>query len=411
MTKLENMANKYRMIGIDFKIYYGCIIRKTSKYDVDVYISDQVKTIGPGLKRLLKGDVYLHGDAKLERIDLSLLSEVRSLTIDLDTSRCTSGLEMFKTCTKLEEIKFIRFDTSKFETMRCMFSDCFKLKRVNFDTFDTSNCTNFKCMFEGCSDLEELDLSSFDTRKVAGTADMFSACTSLKHINLSSFRLPELENMNSMFIDCSSLNELDLSSFGTTNKLIHLEQAFYNCSSLTRVDISNLNTESITSFAMLFSGCIKLEQIIGIEDICVINASTCEYMFSSCNNLRELNLSEWIVGPDCIFKGMFARCINLQNIDLTNFIITDPFQVTYMFKMCRKLREIHITSFIEKTTKADSLVVASAFDGCISLLSVIIHGVEKSEFDKYEQVILNGIMSLRNQDVSIPQVILDENIG
>ena len=69
-----------------------------------------------------------------------------------------------------------------------------------------------------------------------------------------------------------------------------------------------------TNYSYMFSVFENLAQITGIEHINVSNATDLSYMFFSCEQLRELDLSSFNTGQVINAEMMFASCYNLEVI-------------------------------------------------------------------------------------------------
>gem|GEM_PF-3987861 len=104
---------------------------------------------------------------------------------NLDTSRTTNMLSMFRGCNSLQSIIFSnKFDTSAVTSMYSMFFNCTALTTLDLSNFNTSAVTSMYCMFGNCSSLTTLDLSSFNTSAVTSMSYMFDGCSTLVKITL-----------------------------------------------------------------------------------------------------------------------------------------------------------------------------------------------------------------------------------
>ena len=75
------------------------------------------------------------------------------------------------------------------------------------------------------------------------------------------------------------------------NNITNCNHMFSNCNKLTKIDLSNFNTNNVTNMRCMFSGCSSLTNI----DLSYLNT----------NNITNMG-------------GMFSRCSSLTNIDLSN---------------------------------------------------------------------------------------------
>ena len=135
-------------------------------------------------------------------------------------------------------------------------------------------------------------------------------------------------NNNNAFID---LTDIDIS------KLDNLSSIFCGLK-LEVVDISGWDTSNVTAMAYMFSRCKNLKNIIGIENLDVLKLKRANFMFDSCENLVELDLTNW--NPISLENAwsMFYRCPNLKIIkNIENWQLPNINDVSYMFYNCAKL--------------------------------------------------------------------------
>ena len=133
---------------------------------------------------------------------------------------------------------------------------------------------------------------------------------------------------NNSFID---LTDLDIS------ELDNLSSIFCGLK-LEVVDISGWDTSNVTAMAYMFSRCKNLKNIIGIENLDVLKLKRANFMFDSCENLVELDLTNW--NPKLLQKTryMFYGCSNLKIIkNIENWQLPNIKNVSYMFCNCTKL--------------------------------------------------------------------------
>ena len=75
------------------------------------------------------------------------------------------------------------------------------------------------------------------------------------------------------------------------DNLTNIEALFYECKKLIKVDLSNFDTSRITSFRKLFSYCVNLEEIKGLNNLITSNIEDVGYMFEHCEKIKFLDLS------------------------------------------------------------------------------------------------------------------------
>ena len=135
-------------------------------------------------------------------------------------------------------------------------------------------------------------------------------------------------NNNNSFID---LTDIDIS------ELDNLSSIFCGLK-LEVVDISGWDVSNVTTMEDMFSQCTKLKKIIGIENLDVSKLKNANSMFYMCENLVELDLTNW--NPKLLQKTryMFYGCSNLKIIkNIENWQLPNINDVSYMFYDCAKL--------------------------------------------------------------------------
>ena len=105
-----------------------------------------------------------------------------------------------------------------------------------------------------------------------------------------------------------------------------------------------------------------------------INATSCYYMFSKCNNLTKLNLSNFNTGNITNMCGMFSECYFLIKLDVSNFDTSKVINMSYMFDNCSSLTQLDLRSFdTSKVTNMDCM-----FNRCESLTQLDLSNFDTS---------------------------------
>lgn len=173
----------------------------------------------------------------------------------------------------------------------------------------------------------------------------------------------------------------------------------YSCMDLLKnmktLNISGWDTSKVKSFYALFEGCTNLEKIIGIEDLNVSNAHTISHMFNKCENLTKLDLSKWKVGNVTMTTGLFYGCIRLEEIkgiETWQFNTVGNLSFDSMFNECESLRSIDISSWKVKNVRDCDCM----FRRCYELTSIgDISGWKLEHIDSMEKMFF-GCTKLKN---------------
>ena len=105
---------------------------------------------------------------------------------------------------------------------------------------------------------------------------------------------------------------------------------FYICNNLVNLDVTNFNTKNSKSFYYMFYECYNLKKI----DVSKFNSSKCESiysMFFGCNNITEIDMINWDMS-NLKYDGEYHEC--------------NP--IDYLFDGCSKLTKIKISGDLKK---------------------------------------------------------------
>ena len=119
--------------------------------------------------------------------------------------------------------------------------------------------------------------------------------------------------------------------------------------------INKLDTSNVTNMKHMFSNCNKL-QTIDLSNFNTENVTDMSYMFNYCEKLSPLNLSNFDTSKVTNMQSMFSSCPSLTSLNLSNFNTNKVTRATYMFNSCRNLKTLIIPDgFLKNNTDAISL--------------------------------------------------------
>ena len=95
--------------------------------------------------------------------------------------------------------------------------------------------------------------------------------------------------------------------------LTRTNHMFSDCEYLTKLNLSNLNTQDVENMSYMFYNCKSLTDL-DLSNFDTQNVSNISYMFYNCNSLKNLNLSDFKIKKGTEVKNIFAYCDSL--IDL-----------------------------------------------------------------------------------------------
>ena len=121
------------------------------------------------------------------------------------------------------------------------------------------------------------------------------------------------------------------------NKINHL---FSECNNIASIDLSQYNTHNVTHMNGLFNNCKSLTHL-NLSNFDTHNVINMNNMFSDCQCLTKLNLSIFDTQNVTDMSYMFFNCESLIYLNLNNFDTDKVTNINWMFKYCDELNEIN----------------------------------------------------------------------
>lgn len=220
------------------------------------------KGIIAGMPNLVSVDFtgfdFSRWDMNLNMIDAEkgLSTNVHTLpeTIILDNATLPKTLNNAFSSETNNRVKTISLKNAKTipgTSMEEMFKGCSKLENIDFTGIDTSNVTNMASMFESAKSLQSLDLRPLDVSKVTTMKGMFMEDEKLETVNIDGWNTESLEITSSMFTRAKKLKNIDLSNLNV-DKVTNMELMFRQTESFGAIDLSTWNMDENTSMKQMF---------------------------------------------------------------------------------------------------------------------------------------------------------------
>ena len=198
---------------------------------------------------------------------------------------------------------------------------------------------------------------------------------------------PDIVNINGGNVTVSENGIFELSTLKNTiiltwynDSLDNLDFLFESCSDVDEIDLSNFNTSNLKSMSGMFSGCFSLTSL-NLSNLDTSKVYNMEYMFEDCLSLALLDLSIFETSVVESMKGMFDGCLSLVSLDLSSFNTSEVQNMEFMFSDCSSLESLDLSSF--HSSKVENM--SFMFSGCSSLISLnlsnsINHKVKDMEY-------------------------------
>ena len=217
----------------------------------------------------------------------------------------------------------------KITNMSCMFEECHDLKYADdMSKWNTKNITDMSKMFYYCTSLIQIpDVSKWNTKKVKNLSCFMAGNKCVSIPDFSKWDTSSVENMSYIFTDCINIDCVNGIENWDTSNVTNLSHIFQNCSSLNTIpDIGKWNTSKVTDFSFIFSGCKRLKTIPeSIKSWNTDNAVFFGYFINGCERLEIRNLPEIIKGwklekvedKEKILEGC-PKCIDINSFKNLN---------------------------------------------------------------------------------------------
>jgi len=131
----------------------------------------------------------------------------------------------------------------------------------------------------------------------------------------------------------------------------YCQYMFSECEEIIEIDLSNFNTSQVTEMESMFYGCSSLTSI-NLSNLDTSQVEDMESMFDGCSSLTSLDLSYFDTSQVMYMTYMFCDCLLLTSLNLSNFNTEKVISINNMFYGCINLEYINLNNFDE--TKLDS---------------------------------------------------------
>ena len=132
------------------------------------------------------------------------------------------------------------------------------------------------------------------------------------------------------------INKLD------TSKVTNMKYMFSNCNKLQTIDLSNFNTSNVTNMSYMFYQCPYLTPL-DVSSFDTSNVTTMYDMFNSCNSLTTLDVSNFNTDKVTNAFGMFSACSQLTTLIIPDGFLKNVTNAGWLVYNCPKLATFDTT--------------------------------------------------------------------
>ena len=147
----------------------------------------------------------------------------------------------------------------------------------------------------------------------------------------------DISNFRKFCYGCTNMEQFSI------DNIIHpanMAYMFSSCESLTLLDLSNFDTSNVTNMTYMFSDCGSLTSL-DLSNFDTSNVTDMHCMFSCCESLISLNISNFDTSNVTDMRWMFWHCESLTSLNLFNFNANNLKYISQIFNYCKKLLNIN----------------------------------------------------------------------
>ena len=122
---------------------------------------------------------------------------------------------------------------------------------------------------------------------------------------------------------------------------------FSSCKQIKRIDLSNFKTNEVTDMSYMFYFCTNLKEI-NLSNLNTKNVKNMSNMFSYCAKLSLIKASSFNIQKVNNMKEMFLNCRNLTSIDFSSSIPSDNLDNSEIFEGCWKIKKLILNKYLEE---------------------------------------------------------------
>ena len=151
-------------------------------------------------------------------------------------------------------------------------------------------------------------------------------------------------NCSDMYSGYYNIISIDFGNGFNTSNVTDVSNMFSFCESLTSLDVSNFNTSHVTNMNSMFNYCRSITSL----DVSNFNTSLVTNMggmFSDCSSITSLDVSNFNTLHVTNMNGMFYNCSSITSLDVSNFNTSHVTNMNGMFYNCSSITSLDVSNF------------------------------------------------------------------
>ena len=166
----------------------------------------------------------------------------------------------------------------------------------------------------------------WDNFQFTNLKNLFSGISNIIEVDLSELDSNKITSTEGLFKDCKSLNFINLSNKFNTSNVNNMTEMFSGCESLIYLDLSNIDTSNTKYMANMFKNCYSLIWL-NSPNLISQNTENLDNIFKGCSKLEYLNLNNSNDSNVSNLTGIFSEinndaiiCINFDTFNIISEI-------------------------------------------------------------------------------------------
>ena len=151
------------------------------------------------------------------------------------------------------------------------------------------------------------------------------------------------------------INKLD------TSNVTNMKYMFSNCNKLQTIDLSNFNTSNVTDMGSMFYNLFDLETL-NLSNFNTNKVTNAQGMFASCQSLKTLILPDGFLKNNTNASSLFFFCSALTNLDTTKLDFSNVTNAYGCFYYCKALNVIDLRFKTSKITNMENMFLLGGTD-------------------------------------------------
>ena len=182
------------------------------------------------------------------------------------------------------------------------------------------------------------------------------------------------EDCSGLFQGFHNVKTIEFNDCFDTSQVTNMDGMFSECESLIQLDVSNFDTSQVTHMKAMFNQCRSLTQL-DVSNFDTSQVTDTGNMFCGCISLRQLDMGDFDTSRVADMGGMFRRCESLTQLDVSQFDTSRVVDMSVMFQECESLTQLDVSGF--DTSQVTNM--SGMFNGCRSLRQLDVDNFDTSQ--------------------------------